>query len=319
MGRADRAGAPGERDGDRQPRDPRRRPRRARSTGRCAGLGTRRCTWSTPRATWAGRSPPSGRRASSTGSRRPFRALREAHPHPRPVDSDLWFWRVHSLPDVLGAGRATSRRSGCTSSPCRPRGRARGAVAPVLPGLRHRPGASGSRSAGGQRLAEIEEIAVLREPNKRLEEGGDGRRLYGRLVREGIAQGVLAQRPGMRRASWDPATATGRPRPPRAGSPGCVTRASTSSATSTTCGRSSRRRPRSGATPTGPGLAVVRDAAMTALTGAVLEASQPAGPGGPAIARPGSRRPEAARALSGPAHLPRARASALRSGRLQVE
>ena len=110
---------------------------------------TRRCTWSTPRATWAGRSPPSGRRASSTGSRRRFRGYVRLHPDRDQVDSDLWFWRVHSLPDVLGAGRATSRGSGSTSSPCRPRVPTRRScgAGSARPAASTR--ASGSRSAGG--------------------------------------------------------------------------------------------------------------------------------------------------------------------------
>ena len=138
-------------------------------------------------------------------SRRRFRAYVKLIRTRDQVDSDLWFWRVHSLPDVLRRWTRDvppERVHLITVPPS-------GAEPEVLwrrfcqacgidPSIGEPVGGRANASLG------IEEIAVLRDLNKRLRKSGLDSASYGRLVREGIAQGVLAQRPDMRKAVLGP-------------------------------------------------------------------------------------------------------------------
>ncbi len=229
-------------------------------------------------------------------SRRRFRAYVKLIRTRDQVDSDLWFWRVHSLPDVL---RRWTRDV--------PPGRVHlitvppsGAEPEVLwrrfcqacgidPSIGEPVGGRANASLG------IEEIAVLRDLNKRLRRSGLDSASYGRLVREGIAQGVLAQRADMRKAvlgprhrDWASQTAEG-------------WIAWVQEAGIDVVGDLDDLRPvfppvtEKWRNPDRPRARVTRDAAMTALTGAVLEAASRPDPDAAPIARLG----RAARRLRG--------------------
>ena len=61
-----------------------------------------RSTSSSPRATWCGRSPPSGRRTSSTGARSTYgKFLENLRDEQRSAEVAQWFWGVQEVPDVL--------------------------------------------------------------------------------------------------------------------------------------------------------------------------------------------------------------------------
>ncbi len=219
-------------------------------------------------------------------SRRTFRAYTRLVRTRDQVDSDLWFWRVHSLPDVLrrwgqqlppervhlitlppsGSDREELWRRFCQAC---------GIDATIGEPVGGRPNVS----------LGIEEIAVLRDLNKRLRRSDLSGEAYGRLVREQLAQQVLAQRSDMRRAvlgprhrDWARETADGWIAHVRASGIDVV-------------GDLEDLRPvfppetQTWRNPDRPRPRVVRDAAMTALTGAVLEAASRPDPASTTAAR----------------------------------
>ena len=229
-------------------------------------------------------------------SRRRFRGYVKLVRTRDQVDSDLWFWRVHSLPDVLRRWTRDVPRERVHLITVPPSGadpeelwRRFCRACDIDPSIGEPVGGRANPSLG------IEEIAVLRDLNKRLRKTGLDGADYARLVREGIAQGVLAERPGMRRAvlgprhrDWAVATAEGwiaGIRDSRIHVVGDLDDLRPVFPPSTEKWRNpDRPRPR-----------VVKDAAMTALTGAVLEAASRPDPDAAPIARLG----RAARRLRG--------------------
>ena len=116
VGRADGPGPPAQRDRDRSPTRSSPPPSPTRSGGRWPASRAARCTSSTPPATWPGRSPPSGRRASSTSARSASTASSSQVQAADRTKPSLWFWRVQSLPDVLSRwSRGLPPENGCTS------------------------------------------------------------------------------------------------------------------------------------------------------------------------------------------------------------
>lgn len=220
-------------------------------------------------------------------SRRTFRTYSKLVRTREQVDSDLWFWRVHALPDVLRRWTRdipSDRVHLITVPPS-------GADPDVLwqrfaatcgfdPGVGEAVGGRPNASLG------IEEIAVVRDLNKRLRKSGMDAASYGRLVREGIAQDVLAQRSGKRRAvlaprhrAWAQETADGWISWVRQSGIHVV-------------GDLEDLRPvfpveEKWRNPDKPRPRAMRDAAMTALTAALLEADSRPDPGAAPIARLG--------------------------------
>lgn len=138
-------------------------------------------------------------------SRRSFRKYLSLVRKHDQVDSTLWFWRVHSLPDVLRRWTRALPPAQVHLITVPPTGsdpdelwRRFCRACAIDPAWGPSAGGRANTSLG------IEEIAVLRDLNRRLKKAGMDSAAYGRLVREGLAQEVLAQRPGMRRAVLPP-------------------------------------------------------------------------------------------------------------------
>ena len=172
VGQPGRPDPPARRHRDRLPRDPRRRQARAGQAGDVRARRLARCTWCTPPATWPGRSPPSGRRASSTSASRASRGFVSRVQTARRTKPTLWFWRVQSLPDVLSRwskGLPPERVHLVTvpqaGAPARP------ALAALLHGLRHRPRVG----AASRATARTSRSARRRPPCCASSTGGSGR------------------------------------------------------------------------------------------------------------------------------------------------
>ena len=87
---------------DRLPRDPRHRVAASRCAARSTRSATPRCTSCCRRATWSGRSPPSGRRTSSTGATSATATFLDKITDPaRAGELASWFWGVQEVPDIL--------------------------------------------------------------------------------------------------------------------------------------------------------------------------------------------------------------------------
>lgn len=114
------------------------------------------------------------------------------------TDSDLWFWRVQSLPDVLtrwGAGLPPEQVHVVTVPQAGgPRDLLWDRFGQVV-GLD--PQASYDESEAANASLGIAEVAVLRRLNRRLHRGGVSRETYVRVVRELIVREIFAEREGM--------------------------------------------------------------------------------------------------------------------------
>lgn len=139
-------------------------------------------------------------------SRRSFRKYLTLVRGHAQLDSDLWFWRVHSLPDVLRRWTRSIPPERVHLITVPPSGsdpdelwRRFCRACSLDPAWGPKVGGRTNVSLG------IDEIAVLRDLNRRLKRAGMDSAAYGRLVREGLAHRVLAEREGMRRAVLPPA------------------------------------------------------------------------------------------------------------------